>query len=70
MVQTVKNWPPIQETWVQSLGLEDSLEKGMATSFSILVLKIPWIIHGVTELDMTERLSLSLDCIIEGKKFF
>ena len=58
------------EIWILSLGWEDSLEKGMATGFSILVLKIPWIIHGVTESDTTERLSLSLDCIIEGKKIF
>ena len=32
----VKNLPAMQETWVQSLGLEDPLEKGMATHFSIL----------------------------------
>ena len=30
------------ETWVQSLGWEDSLEKEMATHFSILAWKIPW----------------------------
>ena len=30
------------ETWVQSLGWEDSLEKGMATHFSILAWRIPW----------------------------
>ena len=29
--QTVKNLPAMQETWVQSLGQEDPLEKGMAT---------------------------------------
>ena len=32
----VKNSPAMQETWVQSLGWEDSLEKGMATHSSIL----------------------------------
>ena len=32
----------MQETWVQSLGWEDSLEKGMATHFSILSWKILW----------------------------
>ena len=32
----------MQEIWVQSLGQEDPLEKGMTTHFSILVLKIPW----------------------------
>ena len=31
-----------QETWVQSLGWEDPLEKGMATHFSILAWEIPW----------------------------
>ena len=31
-----------QEMWVQSLGQEDSLEKEMATHFSILAYKIPW----------------------------
>ena len=31
-----KNLPAMQETWVQSLGLEDPLEKGMATHSSIL----------------------------------
>ena len=68
--QLVKNPPAMWETWVLSLGWEDTLEKGWATHSSILAWRIPWIIHGVTELDMTERLSLSLDCIIEGKKFF
>ena len=32
----------MQEIWVQSLGQEDSLEKEMATHFSILAYKIPW----------------------------
>ena len=32
----------MQETWVQSLGQEDALEKGMATHSSILAWKIPW----------------------------
>ena len=30
VVQVIKNLPAIQETWVQSLGLEDPLEKEMA----------------------------------------
>ena len=37
VAQTVKNPPAMQETWVQSLGLEDFLEKEMATYSSILV---------------------------------
>ena len=32
----------IQETWVQSLGQEDPLEKGMATHSSVLAWSIPW----------------------------
>ena len=36
MAQWVKNLPVVQETWVQSLGQEDPLEKGMATHSSIL----------------------------------
>ena len=38
----VKNLPAMQETWVQSLGWEDPLEKGMATHASILAWRIPW----------------------------
>ena len=38
----VKNLPAKQETWVQSLGQEDPLEKGMATHSSILAWEIPW----------------------------
>ena len=38
----VKNLPAMQETWVQSLGWEDSLEKRMATHSSILAWRIPW----------------------------
>ena len=40
--QTVKNLPAMQETWVQFLGQEDALEKGMATHSSILAWSIPW----------------------------
>ena len=36
VAQTVKNLPAKQETWVQSLGWEDPLEKGMATHSTIL----------------------------------
>ena len=42
MAQTVKNLPAMQETWVQSLGWEEPLEKGMATHPSILAWRIPW----------------------------
>ena len=42
VAQTVKHLPTIQETWVQSLGQEDLLEKEMATHSSILAWKNPW----------------------------
>ena len=55
MVKNPQNPPAMQETWVQSLGREDPLEKGMVTHSSILAWKIPMdrgirksIIHGVT----------------------
>ena len=38
----VKNLPAMRETWVQSLGWEDSLEKEMAPQSSILAWRIPW----------------------------
>ena len=42
VVQLVKNLPTVQETWVGSLGWEDSLEKGIATHSRPLVWRIPW----------------------------
>ena len=42
VAQTVKNLPAMLETWVQSLGQKDPLEKGMATHSSILAWRIPW----------------------------
>ena len=50
------------ETWVQSLGWEDPLEKGKATHSSILAWRLPWTVNspwGRKESDTTERLSLS-----------
>ena len=41
MAQMVKNLPAMLETWVQSLGWEDPLEKGTATHSSILAWRIP-----------------------------
>ena len=38
----VKNLPAMLETWVQTLGQEDPMEKGMATHSSILAWRIPW----------------------------
>ena len=58
----------MQETWVQSLGWEGSLEKEMATHSSTLAEKIPWMEEpgagycpwGCKELDMTKQLHFHL----------
>jgi len=50
----------MRESWVQSLGWEDLLEKGRAIYSSILACRILYSPWGCKELDMTERLSLSL----------
>ena len=42
MAQMVKNLPAVRETWVESLGREDPLEKGMAATTSILAWSISW----------------------------
>ena len=44
VAQLVKNLPAMQETWVQSLGWEDPLEKGSATHSSILARRVPWTV--------------------------
>ena len=61
MAQMVENPPAEQGTWVQSLGLEDALEKEMATHPKYSCLGNPidrgawWsTVHGIAELDMTE----------------
>ena len=64
VAQMVKNLPTTQETWIQSLSLEDPLQKGMATHSSILPKKShgqrslarTW---GSKGLDMTEQPTLS-----------
>ena len=60
VAQTVKRLPTMRETWVRSLGQEDTLEEEMATHFSILTWRIPWTEQpsglqpmGLQELDMT-----------------
>ena len=62
VAQTVKNLSAMWETWVQSLGWEDPLEKVMATQSSTLAWRIPWTeelggLHspwGLKESDMTK----------------
>ena len=44
VAQLVKNLPAMGETWVQSLGWEDLLEKEKATYSSILAWRIPWTV--------------------------
>ena len=43
MAQRLKHLPAMRETWVQSLGWEDPLEKDVTTHSSILAWRIPWI---------------------------
>ena len=69
----VKNLPAMQETWVQLLGQEDSLEKEMATHSSILAWSIPWAEEpgglqsvGLQESDTTEW-AHSAACIMRLK---
>ena len=59
VAQMVKNLPAIQDTWVRSLGWEDSLEEGMVTHAGILAWRIPtdrgawWAtVHGVAKSQM------------------
>ena len=65
LAQMVKNLPAMWDTWVRSLGWEDSLEKEMATHFSFLAWEITWTekpgglqFIGSKELYMTEKLTL------------
>ena len=49
VVQLVKKLPAMQETWVQSLGGEDPLEKGKATQYSGLDNSMDCIVHGILQ---------------------
>ena len=49
VAQLVKNPHAMQETWVQSLGAEDPLEKGKASHSSILACRIPQTVHGMAK---------------------
>ena len=64
VAQIVKHLPAMWETWVQSLGWEDPLEKFMATHSSILAWRIPWTEEpdrlqstGLKKPDTTQRLN-------------
>ena len=47
LAQLVKNPSAIRDTWVQSLGWEDPLEKGKATHSSILAWRTPWTMQSM-----------------------
>ena len=47
VAQQVKNLPAMWETWVQSLGWEDPLEKAKATHSSILSWRISWTVESM-----------------------
>ena len=47
MARLVKNLPAMWETWAQSLGWEDPLQKGKATHSSILAWRIPWTVSSM-----------------------
>ena len=61
----VKNLPALRETQVWFLGLEDPLQKGMATQSSILAWRIPWTrvwwatVHGVAKIQKSLDLAIS-----------
>ena len=59
VAQLVKNQPAMRETWVQTLGQEDPLEKGMATHSSILA----WVTKSWTRLSDFHSLSLGKRCL-------
>ena len=71
VAQMVRHLSTMQESWVRSLGWEDSMEKEMATRSSTLAWKIPWMEEpdrlyspwGRKESDMTERLHFTADTI-------
>ena len=56
VAQMVKHLSTVWETWVWSLGWEDSLEKEIATHSSTLALKIPWTEELGAESGTTEQL--------------
>ena len=73
VAQMVKNLPAMREAWVQSLGQEDPLEKGMAAHSSILTWRIPWTEEpgglqsvGSQRVDMTEQLTHTHFCYSES----
>ena len=56
VAQMVKTLPAMQETWVQSLGQEDPLEKGMATHSTILAWRISWTMEYVRQKEKSREI--------------
>ena len=58
----IKNPPAKQETWVQSLSTEDSLEKGMATNSGILAWEMPWTeeLGGLQSMELQKESDMTL----------
>ena len=55
------------ETWVQSLGWEDTLEKGKATHSSILAWRIPWTVESMGLLSDFNKIRQGVSLFISGK---
>ena len=71
MAQRLKRLPAMWETWVQSLGWEDSLEKAMATHSNILAWRIPWMeepgrLQSMGSQRVGHDWATSLTCLGEG----
>ena len=65
VAQLIKNPPAMWETWVQSLGWEDPLEKRKATHSGILAWRIPWTIQSMGSQRIGLSLSLSFQVLEE-----
>ena len=67
VAQLVKNLPGVWETWVQSLGREDPLEKGITTCSSVLAWRIPWTEEPGGLLSMGLQ-RVRHDCVVECER--
>ena len=65
VAQLVKNPPAMWETWVQSLGWEDPLDKGKATHSSILTRRIPWTVLSMGSQSPTQRSDFHFHLIVQ-----
>ena len=69
--QRLKRLPAMWETWVQSLGRDDPLGKEMATHFSILAWRIPWMEEpGGLQSTGSQRVGLLLSCKVNDKIYY